>query len=296
VRYGTEGWVMLPAGAQIMKNYKNMKLRKSDVWVLSYPRSGTTWTQEMVWQVANKCDFEGGKVPLNTMERFPTLELDTFLGTPPSPGFKIGEETLIQLEKQVMQRFIKTHMPISALSPSLLETSKVIYVARNPKDTMVSYYHHHKHIKGHGFVGDFHTFVKRFMKDQLIVSPYFKHVEEAWQLRNNPNLLFIFFEDMKKDQRAIIDKVCKFLEVSLTDAEIEKLLDHLDFKNFKKNQAVNLEWGKEFGAVSQEGSFIRKGAVGGYKEEFKNHPELEQEFENWIEDEMKHCTVDFPKH
>ena len=35
-----------------------MKPRKSDIWVLSYPRSGTTWTQEMVWQIANKCDFE----------------------------------------------------------------------------------------------------------------------------------------------------------------------------------------------------------------------------------------------
>ena len=64
------------------------------------------------------------------------------------------------------------------------------------------------------------------MKDQLIVSPYFKHVEEAWKLRNNPHLLFIFFEDMKKNQKAIIDKVCKFLECSLTQAEIEKLLEH----------------------------------------------------------------------
>ena len=39
------------------------------------------------------------------MERFPTLELDTFLGTPPSsPRLKIGEETLLQLEKAEEQR------------------------------------------------------------------------------------------------------------------------------------------------------------------------------------------------
>ena len=31
--------------------------------------------QELVWQVANDVDFEGGKAPLN--QRFPFLELDT---------------------------------------------------------------------------------------------------------------------------------------------------------------------------------------------------------------------------
>ena len=139
------------------------------------------------------------------------------------------------------------------------------------------------YLKGHGFVGDFPTFVKRFMKDQLIVSPYFKHVEEAWKLRNNPNLLFIFFEDMKKNQKAIIDKVCKFLECSLTQAEIEKLLEHLDFKNFKKNDAVNMkpQKGTVPDKVRENFNFIRKGQVGDWMNHFKNQEKL-KEFDQWI--------------
>ena len=42
----------------------------------SYPKSGTTWMQEMVWQIVNNCDFARGKKVLLD-ERFPFLESDT---------------------------------------------------------------------------------------------------------------------------------------------------------------------------------------------------------------------------
>ena len=46
--------------------------RKSDVWVMTFPKSGTTWMQEIVWLIVNDCDFEGAKAPLNN--RSPFLE------------------------------------------------------------------------------------------------------------------------------------------------------------------------------------------------------------------------------
>ena len=97
------------------------------------------------------------------------------------------------------------------------------------------------------------------MKDQVMISPFFQHLEEAWQLRNNSNLLFIFFEDMKKDLRSVVEKVSKFLNCTISESEVGKLLDHLDIKNFRNNPAVNNEWGKEMGVMSKEGTFIRKG-------------------------------------
>ena len=41
--------------------------------MMSYPRSGTTWTQELVWLLANNLDYESAKSRLLT-ERFPFLE------------------------------------------------------------------------------------------------------------------------------------------------------------------------------------------------------------------------------
>ena len=76
-------------------NNQAMPVKESDVWVITQPKCGTTWTQEMVrnitniakilqnilsqqvWQIANNVDIEGGKVLLGT--RFPFLEFDTLL-------------------------------------------------------------------------------------------------------------------------------------------------------------------------------------------------------------------------
>ena len=33
-------------------------MRESDIWVITYPKCGTTWTQEMVWQIANDVDIK----------------------------------------------------------------------------------------------------------------------------------------------------------------------------------------------------------------------------------------------
>ena len=41
--------------------------------------------------------------------------------------------------------------------------------------------------------------------------------------------------------------------------------------------------------------FIRKGKVGGWKEDFKDYPELEEKFDKWVEDNMKDTDIVFPK-
>ena len=74
----------------------------------------------------------------------------------------------------------------------------MVYVARNPKDVIVSFYYHHKLIKAHDYKGDLDTFAEYFINDEVDYSPFFPHILDAWQKRNHPNLHFVFYEDMKK--------------------------------------------------------------------------------------------------
>ena len=37
----------------------NFKPRKDDIWIVTYPKCGTTLTQEIVWQIANGVDLGG---------------------------------------------------------------------------------------------------------------------------------------------------------------------------------------------------------------------------------------------
>ena len=323
VRSTPGGWTMKPETVELVPTYSALAVRPSDVWVVTYPKCGTTWTQEMVWQVANKVDMEGGRVDLG--QRFPFLEFDTLADIPwlfpgirgilaslafsgyvwwagldwSRPGTWLGYRHFadgISAKPENERRFIKSHLPLSLLPSNLVSTAKVIYVARNPKDVMVSYYHHHKLIKAHGFTGDLPTFAKRFMDNQIMMGPFFPHIEEGWALKDHPNFLFLFYEDMKRDMQSVIRKVSKFLDCPLSSAQVKQLEEHLDIKNFRKNPAVNLESAKMVGFLETEGNFIRKGEVGGWKKEFKEFPELEESFTSWVETNIASSSVDFPVH
>ena len=40
----------------------NFQLKEDDNWVCSFPKSGTTWTQELVWMLVNDVDQEAAKL------------------------------------------------------------------------------------------------------------------------------------------------------------------------------------------------------------------------------------------
>ncbi len=64
------------------------------------------------------------------------------------------------------RRLIKTHNPFSLLPPDVLDKTKSVYVARDPRDVLVSYFHHHRLICHHEFVGTFEEFFNYFINDQ----------------------------------------------------------------------------------------------------------------------------------
>lgn len=56
-------------------------------------------------------------------------------------------------------RFAKTHLPMSLLPPYILDKSKMVYVARDPRDVIVSsYYHSILFREPFGFKCDFKQF------------------------------------------------------------------------------------------------------------------------------------------
>lgn len=285
--------------------FYNFKARSTDNWVISYPRSGTTLTQELVWLLSNNLDFEtAGKKLL--AERFPFLEFSLFNHPEVTCEFlemNKGDPTREQLCRDIAKpgyeivaaipspRFIKTHFPLSML-PGLLDIGcKVIYVARNPKDVCVSWYNLNRAIKTQGYIGDFPTFWNYFEKDLTPWSPYWAHLKEAWRLKDHPNLLFLFYEEMTYDFPKAINKVAKFLGKTYTDEEIEKVANYLNIKNFRKNQMVNSSELRACGII-EEGNFVRKGGIGGWKEVFTR--ELDARADKWIEENLRDTDLRFP--
>ncbi|XP_043231719.1 sulfotransferase 1C4-like [Amphibalanus amphitrite] len=253
----------------------NYPLDERDIWVVTMPKCGTTWTQEMVWLIANDCDFKGAQSNL-VPDRWNFLEMsylvlasDVRAKSVAWEGIKANPWKMPQIlwlglkmawpRKYYPPRFIKSHMPFSMLPPKLLDTCKVVYVARNPKDALVSYYHHHKLIKMMDFEGTFEEFFDLFLENKVVQAPFMPHVKEAWEKKDHPNLLFLFFEDLKSDLKGNIRRVGDFLGKTLSEEQVEQLYEHLKFDNFKKNPYVNNDPLKELGILSTTGNFVRKG-------------------------------------
>ena len=276
---------------KLQHRIKNWQVRQSDVHALTFPKTGTTWTQELVWLLQNNCNFEEAKaVQLDV--RFPFLDfpiLTDFLKEEMPPFLQA--DFLERIEEMPSPRLIKSHLHLCLLPDDLLEKSKVVMCLRNPKDTIVSFYHHEKLVKCHGYTGDFATYFGLFMDNLVMYSSYFEYAKEAWQRRDHPNVCLLFFEDMKKDMAPSIKKVAKFLGKDVTDEMVGKLVDHLGFTKMKHNAAVNREDGVLNGLFNEDGHFMRKGEIGDWKNYFTD--EMNKRMDEAIGKHFKPIGLEF---
>ncbi|XP_075969860.1 luciferin sulfotransferase-like [Anticarsia gemmatalis] len=284
-----------------------MKIRPTDIFVNSYPRSGSTWTRELVWIVANDWNFaKSESIPL--VARFMFLEFPTLVH--PSMKENIMAETQDQskvklldvitypgtkrLEEAESPRFVYSHLPLSLLPPSFLVTAKVVYVARDPRDVAVSFYHMNRLHRLLGYDGDFKTFWNLFVSSSIYWTPYFDNIKEAWEMRHHPNMLFFFYEDMTKDLPTVIRQVASFLNKPYNEEQVQRLCEHLSIDSFRKNKSVNYDVMDELGLlVKGEQPYIRKGKVGGWRDYFDE--EMTQQAEQWIADNLRDSDLRFPQ-
>ena len=66
-------------------------------------------------------------------------------------------------------RYVKSHLPFSMNNPRLLDVCKVVYVARNPKDVCVSFYHHMRLFRKHDFLGDLEVSIGEGLLEDIAV-------------------------------------------------------------------------------------------------------------------------------
>ncbi|KAK9718751.1 Sulfotransferase domain [Popillia japonica] len=271
--YGTfKGTVLIDNFRKEQPRIEKFECRDNDVWVTSFPKSGTTWAQEMVWLLANNLDYNGAKDSLEN--RYTFLEGVALAGA----YFKTKllklpiPDPISKLKKTKKRRFIKSHLPWDLLPAQIREgnrKSKIIHVVRNPKDVCVSFYHHTK-IFPNLYVS-MEEYFDKFISDKFLYSPYWNGVLSYWNKRHLPNVLIIRYEDMVNDLPSIIHQIADFLDTSVNEEDMGRLLHHLSFDQMKNNKAVNLEQVtdllKKHGMLKAQYSLMRKGKVGSYKEE-----------------------------
>uniref|UniRef100_A0A182F4F5 AAA+ ATPase domain-containing protein n=1 Tax=Anopheles albimanus TaxID=7167 RepID=A0A182F4F5_ANOAL len=246
----------------------DFEVRPDDVWVASYPKSGTTWCQEMVWLICNELNFEAARAE-TLRTRFPFLDVSLIHDINSNSFAKVRE-----MERR--PRFIKTHLPVSMLPKSYWKAKpKTVYIKRNPKAVGVSYYHHSRRIF---YRGTMENFIQSFIQEHHFYSPIHAHVIEYHELRDCDNVLLISYEEMKHDLASVVERVCQFFGKSYSESQLSNLYEHLSFDSMLNNKACNYE-SHTATVDNSDLRFLRKGKTDSWKEELS--PELIDALDRW---------------
>ena len=229
---------------------KEFAIQNDDIFVVTFPRSGTTWTEQIVHLLINHGE-QGDKI---LTEAVPWLET-----LPHHPNGFHGV-----LKEMRGRRLFTSHLPFPLMPYNKNSNAKYIYVARNPKDVAISFYFHDQS-KG-GYQGTWDEHFQLFMDGKLTFGSYFDHVLPWWKAsKDNDNILFLKYEDMKKEHARHVAKIGSFLGLQTDFTLIEKIVTMSSFQSMSSNTNTNFEWIPQKEGVP---GHFRKGEIGDWKNHF----------------------------
>lgn len=241
--------------------------RADDIFIVTYPRSGTTWMQMIIHQLSSDGDMDF----VHISERVPFFERFWLTGK--------------NIDALPSPRLFKTHLgyggPFWKAIPK--GPCKYIYVARDGRDVATSYYHFYRtHLR---FRGTFEQFFRLFMQGRVQYGSWFRHVAGWWEHRHDPNVLFLSYEELLSDTAGSLERIAKFCGFSLPPERMPELLERCSFAYMKKHESkfdhlTEVMW--ENGLVPE--SFLRRGRAGEGRDQFSPEQEaiFDQEFEKWL--------------
>lgn len=225
-------------------------VQDNDIFVVTYPRSGTTWMEQVIHLLLNNGE-QGNKVLGDAVPWVETL--------PNRPqGFKQF------LKEMTERRFFTSHLTYSLMPGVQDSNAKYVYVARNPKDVAVSTYYHDQ--SKHNYEGSWEEHFNLFLQGKVLFGSYFDHVLPWWEAsQKSNNILFIKYEDMKKDLREIIRKLADFLGTKVDQKLFDIIIEKSSFKTMASHKKTNLNWVPQRKGVP---GHFRKGTVGDWRNQF----------------------------
>lgn len=199
--------------------------RRGDVFVATPMKCGTTWMQHLVYQVLTRGSGDLAEIGTALYAVSPWIEslrsvaIDDapLVGTPPT------------------SRIIKTHLPVE-LCPYVPE-AKYLYVCRHPLSCFASCADFIATSLG-PFVVGLDEIEAWFRSDELMWwGTWPVHVRGWWGFsQERDNVLFVLFEDMKRDLRAAVRRVAEFLAVEgLREEEVDRIVRKCSFDSMREH-------------------------------------------------------------
>jgi hypothetical protein len=183
---------------------RNFAVYPDDTFVVSYPRSGNTWTRFLI---ANLVHSEK-EVSFTNIEK---LIPDT------------SSQSNRALKSTPHPRIIKTHEYFDQRYP------KIIYIVRDPRDVVLSYYDFQRKYVQIADDYSLERYVDDFVTGKLISIGWGTWGENvaSWMYTRGkrPNFLLLRYEDMIRDTAFELARIAKFLGIDPTPDRLRHAIE-----------------------------------------------------------------------
>ena len=239
--------------------------KEDDIWVVSYVKSGTTWTIGILaalWE--HPAAHYAGLLQKVTRNFCPQPELPDLGWKDDGFGHGIGE---LNAWPGTPNRCFKSHWPSRDHVVSNGK-SKFIYVMRNAQDQITS---HWNMVYGMGFhfgttnmtfEGGWDDFVEDWLNGNVENGQYFDHVASWYARKDDPDVLLVRFEDLKKIPQKVIKEIANFVGTETSAEHVQSVMKLTSFEMMRKadEQDIGLRFMRWLGVIRR--THVRQGEVG----------------------------------
>lgn len=212
---------------EVKENYK---------FVISYPKSGNTWMRFLLANVLSDEEIDFVNIEDKVIDIY-------------KRNNKEIEENDEHLD------IFKSH---SYFRPKF-SNNKVVYIVRDPRDVVISYYHYFNKTKDNKI--EFNQFLKMFLKGDFNKFGSWRDNVGSWlgAKQNSDNFLLIKYEDLLEDTYREFVKVCEFLNIKFDSKSIKIAIENSSFNNLKKIEEEVENEAEETKNTDKNKKFFRKG-------------------------------------
>lgn len=225
------------------KAERNFAVYPDDTFLVSYPRSGNTWTRFLVANLV----YPNENVSFVNIER---LIPDT------------SSQSNLALKRMSRPRIIKTHEYFDHRYP------KTIYIVRDPRDVALSYYEFQRR---YGQIQENHpleSYVDDFVSGRSTAGwgTWSENVASWFYTRGgSSDFLLLRYEEMMQDTAAQLARVALFLGVEADAARLQKAIELSSADRMRKLEKLEAEQWVATRGGRQVRPFVRVAKTEGWR-------------------------------
>ncbi|XP_070554931.1 sulfotransferase 4A1-like [Ptychodera flava] len=256
---------------------KNAEIQKDDIFLISYPKSGMHLLRHLILYVLNDADEDAVREDRRGLPFEVGMVED---GDDPRAVFlKKGLDNSRGIDTKTLKtpRFFITHLAFEMLPGQLHEKKpKIIYLARNPKDMLISFLNQSQKMKVLKTAPPtLQNLIDKFVADSQTsfgveeYGSWRQHVLSRWARRDDDNVLFVKYEDLTRNLTDYIRLLARFLGKDISNDAVEKIAGLCSIESMRNDpKARSDDTCKLLGIPPEESPFVNKGRIGRWKEFF----------------------------